>query len=360
MQKEGSLKNHRYGVASRILHQVALESVAVAEASFRLDVTFTGVEPLQGVKSRPVFVSGLARAGTTVLMREIYSSGEFRSLTYRDMPFVMAPNLWRKISDISRKSTEVMERDHADGLKVDFDSPEALEEVFWRVFAGASYIKPDRLLPMELDEELIEKYRLFVATVLHGFEGKRYLSKNNNNVLRLRSLKRAFPDAKILVPYRDPVNQAFSLFSQHTRLLRQHRKDAFSRKYMRWLVHHEFGSDHRPVASANSPSQSIDSMGFNYWLQNWVNTYAYLLDKAPPTCIWVSYDRMCSESEIVWPRLCQAIGIEHHGTREFRSASRYEVKAEISADLLEQARLIHQQLEDRAIETLLHNPGDSD
>ena len=48
-------------------------------------------------------VCGLPRSGTTTLMNAIYNSGEFGSLTYRDMPLLLSPNLWNKISSKLKK-----------------------------------------------------------------------------------------------------------------------------------------------------------------------------------------------------------------------------------------------------------------
>ena len=39
-----------------------------------------------------MFLSSLPRSGTTLLLNYIHSSYEFYSLTYRNMPFIMAPN----------------------------------------------------------------------------------------------------------------------------------------------------------------------------------------------------------------------------------------------------------------------------
>ncbi len=39
-----------------------------------------------------MYVCGLAGCGTTILLRVLGELGVFRSLTYRHMPFVLAPN----------------------------------------------------------------------------------------------------------------------------------------------------------------------------------------------------------------------------------------------------------------------------
>jgi hypothetical protein len=61
---------------------------------------------------------------------------------------------------------------------------------------------------------------------------KRYLSKNNNNLLRLGAISRAFPDARILLMYRDPLQTAASSLRQHLRFCEAQLKDPFVRRYM--------------------------------------------------------------------------------------------------------------------------------
>src|SRR5262245_24139786 len=164
-------------------------------------------DPSEIVSQRHVFVSGLARAGTTVLMRRFHATEQYRSLTYRDMPFVLAPNLWRRLSRNSRREVERAERAHGDNLLVDMDSPDSLDEVFWRIFAGDEYLGSDRLQPHEPGRELVEKYVRYVNAILSANEPRidRYLSKNNNNILRLGAIHRAFPNALLLIPFRDPL-----------------------------------------------------------------------------------------------------------------------------------------------------------
>ena len=77
-----------------------------------------------------VFISGLARSGTTIVMRRFYETNYFRSLTYRDMPFVLMPKIWRKVIGPFQQQGISRERAHGDGIKVTVDSPEAFEEVF--------------------------------------------------------------------------------------------------------------------------------------------------------------------------------------------------------------------------------------
>ncbi|HEX8420889.1 MAG TPA: sulfotransferase [Sphingomonas sp.] len=225
----------------------------------------------------PIFVCGLARAGTTILMRALHASGAFASLTYRDMPFPLAPNMWAQFN-AGRGSVAAQERSHGDGIVHDLDSPEAIEEVFWRCFAGDAYIRPDRLLAADPGKDALERIRPYLALVLRRYGRSRYLSKNNNNILRLSGLVRAFPDAVLLHPFRHPLEQAASLLNQHRHTVAQQRRDPFVARYMRDLAHHEFGLDHRPFAVGEAIGErNPDSLG--YWLDYWVAVHRHLLDQ---------------------------------------------------------------------------------
>lgn len=298
-----------YNFYSRLLHQLALGSSLFGEAVFDLEAMVYGSKTRDVSKGNHVFVAGLARAGTTILMRQLYQTGTFCSLTYRNMPFVLAPNLWCGFTKYSRRKKPAEERSHGDGIFIDYDSPEAFEEVFWRIFCGSDYIQPDKLSVMHADKETTAKFRLYVALILKDHSDKRYLSKNNNNILRLDSIARAFPNATILIPFREPVQHVFSLIKQHTRFIEQHNIDTFSRKYMAWLVHHEFGSDHRPFDFNDVTNHDWHVSDPNYWLRLWVNTYSYILSALPPRAIPLSYEQLCDTTDRVWDQLTKRIDI---------------------------------------------------
>ena len=306
------MSKNDYGFADRLLHHFALRSTHIQQMSFTIDqmLNETDHEAVRG--KAHVFVSGLARAGTTALMRLFYATGRFCSLTYRDMPFPLSPHLWRNIQGTSSKESVIKERAHGDGLQVDYDSPEALEEIFWRVFCGRQYILPDRLVPMEAEAEVIEFFQQYIAAVLEVNHIDRYLSKNNNNILRLASIHAAFPNAVIIIPYRDPFQQSLSLYHQHLRFVQAHRENKFSKSYMKWLVHHEFGSDHRFFDVSNRQSvRTPDEPG--YWLDQWVNVYRFLLNETRDknvNTIFVEYEKLCNKSEYVWGVLAKHAALD--------------------------------------------------
>lgn len=309
-------------------------------------------------ENKHVFVSGLARAGTTILMRLLYQTGEFCSLTYRDMPFVLAPNLWAKISGFSHRSMIAQERAHGDKLLVDFDSPEALEEVFWRVFCRNDYISRQQLTPMRADKETIEKFRNFVALIMNRYSSDRYLSKNNNNILRLGSIHEAFPSAEILVPFRTPVQQAYSLLKLHNRFCALHKTNRFAKKYMTWLVHQEFGSDHRPFAFSDNNRPALDTFNIEYWLTQWVAVYDYLRKQAKAgefDCTFVCFDSLCEQPDSVWAGLKRKVALSEGVNLDFVLKKPQQNDAIISnAALLKKANTIYEELLNLSNAELVH------
>ena len=142
-----------YTFSARLLHRLALGLPSVSKASFDIDGLFhDNHQKLE--KGGHIFICGLARVGTTILMRAFYQTGQFRSLTYRDMPFVLMPSIWQQVVKLTYKEGRLHQRAHGDGIFVDYDSPEAFEEVFWLTFCKRSYILGDRL---ESFEKKIEK-----------------------------------------------------------------------------------------------------------------------------------------------------------------------------------------------------------
>lgn len=340
-------KRKDYGAGSRMLHQLVLGSSVVGETLFDIEKVLHGRGVRDTSREKHVFIAGLARAGTTIVMRTLYDNGRFLSLTYRDMPFIMAPNSWRACSKMFSLEGCKQERAHGDGIRVDYDSPEALEEVFWRTFCESDYIKKDRLVPMESDAETIENFKEFVSIVLKSEPGKKYLSKNNNNILRLKSVSRAFPNAVIIVPFRDPVQQAYSLRTQHRKFVGE--EDSFTGKYMKWLAHHEFGVHHRPFVFHENVTDLIDTDDINYWVQLWVDTYSYVLENLPLGAILLSYEMLCEDSDHVWSQLSQLINLPYDNSVVSFSKAYREIDEDISADLLQQAQQLYRKMSLKAI-----------
>jgi hypothetical protein len=214
-------------------------------------------------------------------------------------------------------------RAHGDRLEVDADSPESLDEVFWRTFDRESYLRPDGLLPHQPDDEIIKKFRAYVAAILVSGAPPtgRYLSKNNNNILRLPAIRQAFPKAVIIIPFRTPTDHAGSLMRQHGRFVASQGENSFELSYMTWLAHHEFGRGHRPFLFNGQPlpADGIGPDHFDYWLRTWRDAYAYLERTAPEGAVFVQYEALCA-NPLVWGSLAELAGVPtQEGTTSYES-----------------------------------------
>jgi hypothetical protein len=285
----------------------------VISAANTADQIFAGSDSSSNVE-RPVFVTGMARSGTTLLLELLHGTGAFTSLTYRNMPFVTAPLLWKRMSTLFMQKGKSRERAHGDGLEVSFDSPEAFEEVFWRGLLSDAQIRPGWLEPQaSVSSSSQEAFRNFVARVLvSGSPDRRYLSKNNMNLLRLGALRDTFPDAVILVPFRDPEAYVRSVLSQHERFLESQASDPFVRLYMCWLGHFEFGVDFRPlllpgVQKYNSP---VEALGRDYLLRYWTAVHSWLLEQSPAGILLFDHNRLRETPETSLAALSEVVGVE--------------------------------------------------
>ena len=104
---------NRYSLPDRLLHSLAF-------GSQNLQLELTGLEDrmfarqLEGLElQRPVFIAGLPRSGTTLLLNALGQSGVFASHRYSDMPFVLLPLLWNRFARHFSRADEVRERDQS-------------------------------------------------------------------------------------------------------------------------------------------------------------------------------------------------------------------------------------------------------
>jgi len=338
-----------YSRADRLLHRLAMNP-AVLDLSFDLERARYGAAARVRDGGAPVFVTGLARAGTTILLRLLHDSGQFASLTYRDMPFPLAPNSWQRMSKRSRHDLAAQERGHGDGIAHDLDSPEAIEEVFWRKTEGKRYITRSHVHPHEPLPDTVGSFRDLVALVRHRYDRPRYLSKNNANVLRLGGIVAAFPDAVLIHPFRDPLQQAASLLNQHRRAVDLGRADPFRASYMRWLGHYEFGRSHRPPLIPGAPAASEPTDRIDYWLAIWSAVHRLLLDQPGEVRarqMFVDYDALCAEPVVGVARIAAATTVPLGAGDGLRPPPVHAIEG-ASDDVLRHARAVHAQLVTRA------------
>lgn len=346
-----------YSALDRLLHRLAFAGPTVQlMAADCEDLLFAS--DIRDVRAdAPIFMTSLPRAGTTILLSALNQLPGLGTHLYRDMPFVMAPLLWSRMSRPHQKQAKLQERAHGDGMKVGFDSPEAFEEIIWRTFWPQKYgtegirLWDRRDVDAKAQKFMEEHFRKIVAIRCgeHASSG-RYLSKNNANIARLDYIATAMPNAKILVPVREPADHAASLLKQHRNFLAIHARDPFAKAYMADIGHYEFGELHRPilfpgVAELRGRYQTGD---IDYWLAYWIAAFEHVLSMRSRV-ILVSYEEICADGALAIERLCKRLGIDPGGAEalssmaaEFRPPSRHpDTVAQASAPLRDRAQELY-------------------
>jgi hypothetical protein len=353
----------RYSWLDRMLHHVAF---ATNRAQFELtDLTDRLFRrELSGVTVRdPVFITSLPRAGTTVLLQVCSASDEFASHTYRDMPFVLLPLLWNRLSGGFRRSGTSMERAHGDGMLVSPDSAEAFEEMLWMARWPEHY-RADRIIPWSgrLDPEFVRTFinhlkQIILLRQTDPTLPPRYASKGNGNIARLGVLHQCFPDALIVVPVREPLQQVASLRQQHVRFLDIHARDGFARRYMRGIGHFEFGANLRPVDFDGwlASARYGDARTIDFWLEYWVVAYEHFLSRYAGAVHFFPYDAFCASPALGLGRLASLIKASDSQAliaqqNDIHPPRRHEVPtAGLDRTLLSRAEAVYREVLERAL-----------
>lgn len=307
-----------YSRTERAVHKLAFARPAVQLAAADIENTAFGRSFAGANAGRPVFVTSLARAGTTMVLEILAQMPDLASHIYRDMPFVLAPVLWSKLSGPFQKQSGRRERAHGDGVRIGFDSPESFEEVFWKAFWPDHY-RDDGIRLWGAGDRNAEATEFFtglrrkvVALRRPGTMGQaRYVSKNNANIARLPLLAAMCPDAHVLVILRDPFEHAASLHRQHVNFANLIAQDAFVQRYMADIGHFEFGPLHRPfrfdgLAGLTDGRGPADA---DYWLAYWIAAFETVAAQIRDGVHVLPYEALCETGAPALAPYCAAIGI---------------------------------------------------
>jgi hypothetical protein len=246
-----------YTFLQKKLHKLVLKNNLIKKSLFELEKILFSNKNMDN--NDHIFITGLPRSGTTILLNFFNKFDMYASLKYKDMPFILSPNTFSKF--IKKNKIEAKERIHKDGIKYDQDSPDAFDEVFFLTFNKDDYV---------------ENYSKYISLILKKYEKENYLSKNNNNYKRIDFLKSNFPNSSILIPFRKPLQHAYSLMSQHIHFSENQKKDPFILEYMNYLGHFEFGLNHKSWFKSDNFN---DLNNLNYWIEQWYFFYSSIIKK---------------------------------------------------------------------------------
>lgn len=333
----------QHSKTSRWLHDFYLGNRSVAELSFDLECMLNSNT---NSTEQAVFVTGLARSGTTSVFNHIYGSDHYSSLLYSDMPFLLMPNIWGKHQRPSDKTKT--ERFHGDNILVGADSPEALAEFSWKTFLKDSYIKENYLKIHDLKTEDLSKYEKYMSLVCKARGKSKYLSKNNNNILRIKGLLKLNVPKKIIMLYRHPVEHAGSLMKLHMKFSEQQKNDPFILRYFNYLGHHEFGLNQKPFYLDPDVYEQLaykDKSDFDFWLLSWFNYYSHVVKYHLNDVILVSFKDVCENPFKVYQYINEQLTIEqNHQYPDPYTPPTYEAPKLHSASLLHDCMNVYEKL----------------
>src|SRR6056300_320755 len=266
-----------YSNIQKFLHDFLLSKKIINKSLFEL-------EKIIYLKNKDIknqsyfFITVLSMSGTTSLLNFLFSSNEYASLTYNNMPFILSPNFSKLFH---KKNITKKERLHKDGINFDNNSPEALDEIFFN--NNEEFVKHE-----------LENY---IQLILLSNNKNKYLSKNNLNYKRVDLINSILPNSIFLIPIREPLQHANSLLNQHLRFSQLQKEDDFIRRYMNYLGHNEFGLNHKPW---NYPINYQDYNKINYWLEQWFLFYKDLYNKyqSYTNCYFVLYENLMNTNYI--------------------------------------------------------------
>lgn len=256
----------------------------------------------------PIFICGLARSGTTILLECLAAHPETATHRYRDYPGVLAPVVWNRVaSRLYAGAAAPVERAHGDGIAVTPDSPEAVAEMLWMAFDPQAHdpARDNRVGRGAVDEAFAGFLRDHIRKLLWLRGGHRYLSKGNYDLARMDALLELFPDARFVVPVRDPVTHIASLMRQQTLFAAGETRHPAALRYMRRIGHFEFGLDRRPLnlgnADVTAEVQRLwrDGREVEGWSLYWADVHQFLAgrleaDSALRSAVMpVGYEALC-------------------------------------------------------------------
>lgn len=279
---------------------------------------------------RPIYIAGLARSGSTILLELLARHPDVSTHRYRDFPAVLTPWAWSWFVDrAAAKTHAATERAHRDRIAVTPESPEAFEEVVWRTFFPELN---DATTSAVLDEAARHPafeafYRDHVRKLLRLRGGVRYLAKGNYNVTRLGYLNKLFPDARFVAPIRDPVWHVASLMKQHALFCEAEGRDPRVLRHMRRSGHFEFGLGRQAVNVGTDAAAKVnalwrDGREVEGWAEYWASIYGHLeatLARSPAVkaaTLLVRYEDLCREPAGVVAAILAHCGLEPGGLPE--------------------------------------------
>jgi len=225
-----------------------------------------------------------------------------------------------------------------------------------KTIVGKKVLHP--VVPADLSEDFRRAFRQTIQKLLLLQKGSghsqptRYLSKNNANISRLAAITTLFPDATIIIPFRNPLIHIQSLMNQHERFLATHSTSSFSRRYMKWIGHYEFGANLRPIDFDGTYDASFtqNHVDYNFWMNYWSKAYKHCIAESSRSVYFLDFDNLLQDGSSVLARVGEASQIENmdglfRGALTLRAFGSSPIAiGDLAPEVWKEAQIIYDQL----------------
>lgn len=287
---------------------------------------------------KPIYITGLARAGTTIILEMLSKHPDLATHQYKHLLMPYLPNWISKISNKVKLNSKPTERIHKDGIMIMSDSPEAVEEIFWKKYF--KYVQDENTSHIINGNVINPKFERFYANHIRKLlitqDRSRYLAKNNYNITRLDYLLRIFPSAKFLLIIRNPVNHIASLIKQTKLFIKMEEDIPLLQDWLKILGHREFGHDRICINVNNTELiHKIRKLWSNKktyvkgWAYYWVSIYDFIAknleinEKLRNATFIVNYDNLCEKPADTIDRILKHTELP---LERFRNVREYYIK----------------------------------
>ncbi|MEM8677881.1 MAG: sulfotransferase [Planctomycetota bacterium] len=265
--------------------------------------------------NQPIYIAGLPRSGSTILLEIIATHPAVATHQYRDLWSIYTPHWGGRQK--AHGTDVATERSHGDGMLVTSESPEAIEEVLWMSFFEHLHDPTqNNVLNESTSNPKFEAfYRDHVKKLMLTRSKQRFAAKGNYNLARLGYIQKLFEDARFVIPIRHPRTHIASLQKQHRLFQAAAARHPRSANYLDHVGHFEFGAHRRPIHLGDDECvRSIIELWkrgdeVRGWARLWAHAYGTTLQQLEEkparkeACQVVRFEDLCDQPTAALDRL---------------------------------------------------------
>jgi hypothetical protein len=257
---------------------------------------------------------------------------------YKNVLLPYLPHWFSKMAVRFNFYAKPFERLHRDGMFVTRESPEAVEEIFWqKYFPNLHNENVSNVLQRSSPNFKFENFYInHIKKLILNQNSSRYLAKNNYLVSRLDYLLKLFPDAKILLIIRNPVDHIASLIKQTKLFIKLEQENLLLPEWLKMAGHYEFGRDRKCINLGNTEIINeirrlwrIKKTYVKGWACYWSSIYDFLNNQIEmkkdlkKAILIVKYDELCENPADIIDKILEHTELP---TEQFRAIKKYYIK----------------------------------